>query len=406
MTHTPTPDLAVIVVAAGSGTRLGSPTPKAFVPLAGRPLLEHALTAVFRMRQPAQVVVVAPKAHADEAQAIARRVAGPLAGLVSVVPGGATRQESVVGGLAALADGIRTVLVHDAARALTPPALLDAVAAAVTESGNGIVPGLTVVDTIKRVTGDGAVLGTVDRSELSAVQTPQGFPREVLDAANRAYSGPGDTTDDAAIVAAAGHPVSVIAGDPLAFKITTPWDLRRAELLLGDTASAAPSAPRVGTGLDVHAFADDDAPLWLAGLHWPGERGLAGHSDGDVAAHAICDALLSAAGLGDVGVIFGTDDPRLHGAHGDVFLSETARRVHEAGFRIGNVTVLIAGNRPKLAPRRAEAEQLLGAVLGAPVSVAATTTDALGFTGRGEGLAAIATALLMPAGGPDLSWGA
>jgi 2-C-methyl-D-erythritol 4-phosphate cytidylyltransferase/2-C-methyl-D-erythritol 2,4-cyclodiphosphate synthase len=396
----PSPDVAVIVVAAGSGTRLGGPAPKAFVALAGRPLLEHALGAVFRMQQPAQVVVVAPDAFVSHAEAIAARVAGPLIDLVSVVGGGATRQESVVRGLAAVADGIRTVLVHDAARALTPPAQFDAVVAAVQQTGHGIVPGLRVVDTIKRVDHDGHILGTIDRSELSAVQTPQGFPREMLDAANRGSHG--DATDDAGLVAEAGHPVSVIAGDPLAFKITTPWDLHRAQLLLGGTADA----PRVGTGLDVHAFATDDAELWLAGLRWPGERGLAGHSDGDVAAHAVCDALLSAARLGDVGVVFGTGDPRFSGAHGDVFLRETVRLVGEAGYRVGNVTVLIAGNRPKLAPRRTEAEQLLSSIVGAPVSVAATTTDALGFTGRGEGLAAVATALLIPRGGPDLSWGA
>ncbi|HEX6954068.1 MAG TPA: 2-C-methyl-D-erythritol 2,4-cyclodiphosphate synthase, partial [Agromyces sp.] len=166
---------------------------------------------------------------------------------------------------------------------------------------------------------------------------------------------------------------------------------------VGAAAAASVALPRIGTGVDVHAFADDpETPLWLAGLHWPGERGLSGHSDGDAAAHAICDALLAAAGLGDIGGMFGTDDPRFSGAHGEVFLAETVRRLAEAGFRVGNVSVQVVGNRPKLAPRRAEAEALLTRIVGAPVSVAATTTDGLGFTGRGEGVTAIATALVVP----------
>ena len=380
------PRVAVIVVAAGSGARLERPEPKAFVSVGGHSILAHALESVFGMAEPTQVVVVAPASHLDEARRIGKAVAGPAAIYVTTVTGGATRQDSVSLGLAALHPDVETVLVHDAARAFTPSSLFDAVVARVRESGAGVVPGIPVSDTIKQKDAADTVQLTLDRSSLVSVQSPQGFPRAVLDDAYAAADQ--EFTDDAALFSAAGNDVTVVDGDPLAFKITTAWDLRRAESLVGGASSIC-----TGIGMDIHAF-DEDRPLWLGGLYWPDEPGLAGHSDGDALCHAICDALLSAAGLGDIGGRFGTTEERVKGAHGDVFVSETVRLVTGSGFTIGNVAVQMLGNRPKLASRRSELETYLSGLVGASVSIAATTADGLGFTGRAEGVLVIATALL------------
>ncbi|GAB3616366.1 bifunctional 2-C-methyl-D-erythritol 4-phosphate cytidylyltransferase/2-C-methyl-D-erythritol 2,4-cyclodiphosphate synthase [Okibacterium endophyticum] len=384
------PEIAVIVVAAGSGSRLGADKPKAFVACGGRTLLERALYSVLGMQREAQVIAVVPFELVGEAERMCSAVAGHARDSVSVVAGGDTRQLSVSAGLAAISSSVRTVLVHDAARALTPAAQFERVTDAVEARGHGVVPGVPVSDTIKSVDEGETVTGTVDRSVLRAVQTPQGFPRDALvDAYRRASR---EYTDDAALFADAGHQVDVVAGDPQAFKITTPWDLQRAENLVATTLPAERDQ-RTGVGIDVHAY-DDTAQLWLAGLFWPGEPGLAGHSDGDVVCHAITDALLSAAGLGDIGSVFGTDDPAFSGAHGEVFVRRGAERLGAAGFRIQNVAVQLIGNSPRLAGRRHEAEGVLSSWLGAPVSLSATTADGLGFTGRGEGVCAIATALI------------
>ena len=383
------PRIAVIVVAAGYGTRLGWDEPKAFVMLGGRPSLAYALESVFGMREAVQVIVAVPPSFVPVTKELVRTVVGFAAEIVTVVVGGETRQASVAAGLGHLSPSVDVVLVHDAARALTPSVVFDSVAAEVIRTGIGIVPGMPVSDTVKRTDDSGSVLETVDRAELMAIQTPQGFPRDQLMTAHALAQS--EFTDDAALVSSIGHEVSVIAGDPLAFKITTAWDLRRAEQLLSGGSAAA--GIRIGTGTDVHAF-DASSPLWLAGLHWPGEDGLSGHSDGDVVCHAICDAMLSAARLGDMGTTFGTEDSRFADGHGDLFLRETLALVREAGFEVGNVSVQLVGNHPLFAPRRLEAEGLLSGILGATVSISATTTDTLGFTGRGEGIAAIATALL------------
>lgn len=376
------PTVGVVLVAAGSGARLAAGRPKAFVAIGGRTMLERAVRGVLDSGIPAQLIVVAPGDHLERTAAIVDAVAD--AGAL-VVAGAPTRQGSVAAGLAALGDGIRTVLVHDAARCLTPPEVFSRVVAAVEATGAGVLPVLPVTDTIKRVDAD-AVVATVDRDELRAVQTPQGFPRAELVAA---YAGADrEHTDDGALYAAAGHAVRTVEGAADAFKITTAWDLRRAGELVG-----ASGALRTGIGVDVHAI-DRSVELWLGGLLWPGEPGLAGHSDGDAALHAICDALLSAAGLGDIGGRFGTEDPRFAGARSDVFVRETLLLLAAEGLAVVNVAVEIVAERPRIGPRRAELERHLSDLVGAPVAVAGTTSDRLGVTGRGEGIAAVATALL------------
>ena len=386
---------AVVVVAAGSGTRLGLGTAKAFVPVAGERMLVRALRTVLSLAEPTLVVVVAPADRMDECRALVADVAGAASGYTTVVPGGADRHASVQAGLAVLPDSVATVLVHDAARCLTPASQFERVFAAV-ESGDsvGVVPALPVTDTVKRVAGD-VVVETVDRSALVGVQTPQGFP---LAALRRAYAvAERAETDDAGVFQAAGGVVRTVPGDADAFKVTTRWDLGRAEAVVAERAGVRSVDPRVdvrvGLGVDVHAF-DPDVPCRVGMLDFPGEPGLSGHSDGDAVAHAVCDALLSAGGLGDIGGRFGTSDPRFAGASGDVFVRGAVELLRDAGLEPVRVTVQVIGNRPRIGARRDEMQDALAAAVGAPVAVSGTTTDGLGFTGRGEGLTAIATALV------------
>ncbi|WP_072312646.1 2-C-methyl-D-erythritol 4-phosphate cytidylyltransferase [Agrococcus sp. Marseille-P2731] len=382
-------DTAIIVVAAGSGTRLGRGVPKAFAELAGATILEHALRGLAASGSTASVVVVVPVGFEADASAIAARAGVGAA----VVAGGATRADSVAAGLAAAGDA-RWVLVHDAARALTPPAQVERVRAALREGALAVVPVLPVVDTIREAS-DAGLGAIVDRSVLRAMQTPQGFEAAVL---RRAYEAAADargaSTDDAQLVQALGEQVVPVAGDELAFKITTAADADRAASLLGERGSAKGAAMdiRTGVGVDVHGFGGD-APLRLAGLEWEGQ-GLAGHSDGDAVCHAIVDALLGAAGLGDIGGLVGVDDPQHAGAAGSVFVRAALELLAEHGWTPVNVSVQVLGNRPRIGTRRDEAQTALSAMVGAPVSVSGTTTDGLGAIGRGEGVQAVATALI------------
>lgn len=383
--------VAVIVVAAGSGSRLGADAPKAFVPLGSGTVLETALRGIRAARMPAQLIVVAPADRLDAARGIAQLVYGDDASaLVTVIAGGQERADSVVAGLGALGPAVDTVLIHDAARALTPPELFDSVAERVAELGCGVVPALPVVDTVKRVLPDGEITDTLDRTELTLAQTPQGFPRHELEA-SYALAGAAATgyTDDAAIVSAAGHRVVTTPGRDRAFKITHPHDLARAEALLAGSSRET----RTGIGVDAHAFGQTP-PLRLAGVLWPEHPELSGHSDGDAACHAIVDALLAAAGLGDIGTIFGVDDPAVEGYAGLAFIRDAVALVVADGWTVESVAVEIVANAPRIGGRRAELEQVLGEAVGAPVSVAGTSADGLGLTGEGRGIGAVASALL------------
>ncbi len=373
--------------------------PKAFVPLAGEPMLAHTLRGLRQLPGRLAVTISTPPRNSELAALTQQLAADALAPLgerlesLSVVDGGASRTESVALALAQLPE-CDVILVHDAARALTPASLVAEVAGAVRATGLGIIPVLPVVDTVKEVSGDGLVLSTPDRSTLRAVQTPQGFPAAALREAYRLADNE-SATDDAGTFAQAGGEVQTIAGSPLAFKVTTPADLARAEQLLAhpETAGHSLAELRVGVGTDVHAFAAD-CECWLAGLHFRDEPGLSGHSDGDAAAHAIVDALLGAAGLGTIGTRFGTADPRYAGASGEVFLRATAELLAEAGWRPLNASVQVVCRRPRFGDRIFEAGRVLSEYIGAPVSVSATTSDGLGFTGRTEGVFAVAVAAI------------
>ncbi len=383
-------DLAVVVVAAGLGTRLGADKPKAFVTLAEKTLIEHALENVAEVPALEQVIVAVPAGHeAQTVEIIELALAGKNVRF-DVVVGGQTRQQSIANALGVIDPEIEVVLVHDAARALAPASLFTRVASEVRRTGLGVVPVMKIADTVKRVDAN-VVRETVDREALRVAQTPQGFVAKELLKAYAATTA--EHTDDASLVQAHGMQVNAIEGDERAFKITTADDLTAAELRF--VAADSDGSLRTGIGTDVHRFtADAEKPLYLGTVIWPGERGLDGHSDGDAVSHAIVDALLSAAGLGDIGANFGVDRPEFAGANGRVFIEATLKLLQQKGFSVRNVAVQIIGNRPKVAPMRAEVEKVLTDIIGAPVTLGATTTDGLGFLGNAEGVAAVATALI------------
>jgi 2-C-methyl-D-erythritol 4-phosphate cytidylyltransferase/2-C-methyl-D-erythritol 2,4-cyclodiphosphate synthase len=379
------PKVALLIPAAGSGERFGAPIPKALVQLNGRTLIEHALLNLGPIAS--QIIVAAPAGYEEKFREI-------LGDAVTVVTGGSTRTKSVKIALESINPEIEFVLVHDAARPLASGELGKRVIDALAAGDVAVIPALNVADTIKEVDASNYVVSTPNRERLRAVQTPQGFARETL---VKAHMQNIEATDDGALVEAMRGKVKLIEGENRALKITNPEDLASAlKYLIPNQASDI----RAGVGVDAHAFsADPKRELWLAGLLWENEIGVDGHSDGDVAAHAICDALFSAANIGDLGSNFGTSKPEYAGASGERLLSETSNLVRAAGFEIQNVAVQIVGNRPKIGSRRVDAITKLSQALGgAQVSVSATTTDGLGLTGEGKGIGAIATALIVRSG--------
>ncbi len=374
---------AAILVAAGTGSRFGAETPKQVLCLAGKPVMRHCAETLAR-----EVDLLLPVGDADPINAA-------LAGMKHMppVPGGATRQDSVRLGLEALvAHAPDIVLVHDAARPVIPADTIPALLAAL-ETRPGAIPALPVADTLKRAE-NGQITATVSRDGLYRAQTPQAFRFPALLAAHRAATGVA-ATDDASILEAAGDTVAIVPGSEDNIKLTYAEDLPRLERIM-----SAHLIPRIGTGFDVHVL-EAGRPLVLCGLTVPHDKGLAGHSDADVGIHALCDAIYGALAEGDIGRHFPPSELAWKNADSARFLAHAAERIAARGGRLANADVTLICERPKIAPYAAAMAARLAAILGVDaslISVKATTTERLGFTGRGEGIAAQAVAtVLVPA---------
>lgn len=397
--------IAAIVPAAGAGVRMEADRPKQFRPLGDRPLLVHTLQRLSDSPLIETVVVVVPADWVAKARSELIEPYG-LAKVGAVVAGGAERQDSVAAGLEALGPEVDLVVVHDGVR----PFMTEAMIADVVEAARAVgaaVAAIPVAETVKRV-ADGAVVETVSRDGLYRVQTPQAFRREVLaEALERARAEGVVGTDEAALVERFGRPVRVVAGSAVNLKVTSPEDWSLAESILsslGRSASASKAARegtermslRVGMGYDVHRFASG-RPLILGGVVVPSDQGLEGHSDADVLAHAVCDALLGAAGAGDIGRHFPDTDPTYAGANSLDLLREVGAIVARRGFRPLNVDATVVLQEPKLKDFLPAMEANIAETLGIDptlVNIKATTTEGLGFVGQGEGVAAYAAATI------------
>lgn len=376
----------VIVVAAGRGQRAGEGPPKQFRTIGGETVLRRTLA---RFSDHPAVRRVLPVIHADDAAPCAAAMAG-LARIAPPVTGGATRQASVRAGLEALVgDPPDLVLIHDAARPFASDALICRAISAATEHG-AAVPALALTDTVKLVDGDGFSSSGPDRARLRTVQTPQSFRYDLILRAHRAAADIDHLTDDAAVAEAAGHKVATFPGEVSNVKLTTAEDFTRAER----EAALALADVRTATGFDVHAFGDGDHVM-LGGIAIPHAFGLAGHSDADVVLHALTDALLGTIGAADIGQHFPPSDPQWKGVSSDRFLAHAAALVRAAGGRIAHLDATVICEAPKIGPHREAMRTRIAEIAGVPlarVSVKATTSERLGFTGRREGIAASASA--------------
>ncbi|MGA7683014.1 MAG: bifunctional 2-C-methyl-D-erythritol 4-phosphate cytidylyltransferase/2-C-methyl-D-erythritol 2,4-cyclodiphosphate synthase [Pseudolabrys sp.] len=381
--------VAAVVVAAGQGLRAGGEIPKQFRRIAGETLLERALSA---FAEAPHVTFVQPVIRPDDVDLVRRLTSGM--NVLEPVAGGATRQASVRAGLEALvACTPDIVLVHDAARPFASAGLITRAIAAAEKTGAAI-PALPVTDTVKRIDSTGTIEATLDRNSIRLVQTPQAFAFPALfDAHRRALAqGRNDFTDDAALAEWAGIKVSVFAGEPGNIKFTTPEDFARAEAI----QSAGLGDVRTGSGLDVHAFGPGDH-VTLGGIRIPHVRALTGHSDADVALHALTDAILGALADGDIGAHFPPSDPQWRGASSDRFLTFAVERVRARGGRIAHLDLTIVCEAPRIGEHRDRMRANIANLAGIGierVGVKATTSEKLGFTGRGEGIATYATATI------------
>jgi len=380
--------VAAVIVAGGRGFRAGGDVPKQYRSLAGEPVIRPTLAAF--LNHP-QVDAVQPVIHPDDENAFRAAAAG-LGNLLPPVRGGATRQASVRAGLEALqANAPDFVLIHDAARPFLSSALIGRAIAAAQEHG-AAVPAIPITDTVKAIDAQGIISETLDRSRLRTVQTPQAFAFDlIVDLHLRATAaGREDFTDDAALAEWAGHRVSIFEGETTNVKLTTNDDFAHAEA----RRIAALADVRTGNGFDVHAFGDGDHVM-LGGVRIPHKRGVTGHSDADVALHALVDAILGALAEGDIGVHFPPSDPQWRGASSDRFLAFACERVRARSGLIAHLDVTIVCESPRVGPHRdairARIAEIAGIAVGR-VAVKATTSEKMGFTGRGEGLVAMATA--------------